>query len=563
MKKFLIVLTVIAMASLLMGAGCFVSNLPPVITSDPVKTATVGVAYTYNVDATDPDIEDVLTYYLTAYPNGMTIDSATGLIKWKPAIEGDYKVTVKVSDGDLDIYQGFTIVVKEPSPVNQAPVIDSIPITTATVGVKYTYTIKATDPEGDKITYSLVSWPVGMGFNGISTISWTPTKGQVGLHDVTVEASDGELSTPQCFTILVSADEPVITNNPPEITSSAITSGKVGVEYIYGVEADDPDVGDVLTFSLTEKPLGMSIVPTTGIISWIPTDAGLFAVNVKVSDGDLTDTQSFSITVAAADGEEPPVEETDPPVITSVPLADDGYINKEDEAGEITVTGFSIDGYLVKLYLDDKLIGTTIASKTKSGYGVFGFTLKDIDWGEEGEKNLYATAQKPGCIVSDPSDPYTFILDTTAPKILGVAIKAEGLLEGDEVTTTVTCSEAIDEDSLVVDLVVNGEVIPAGNAGNIWEISSGPYFNNSGDLNIVADSIEYDLVAPEVFELIGEFGENISGSVCEEEGTIIRVEYRPGEASGSDVGVIYVPITDLAGNGLVDSVHVCLLEVAE
>ena len=119
MRKFLIVLMAVAMVTFLFG-GCFpVKNQPPIITSDPVKTATVGVEYTYDVNATDSDIEDVLTYYLTAYPNGMNINSATGLIKWTPAIEGDYAVIVKVSDGELDITQSFTIVVAaadEPEP---------------------------------------------------------------------------------------------------------------------------------------------------------------------------------------------------------------------------------------------------------------------------------------------------------------------------------------------------------------------------------------------------------------------------------------------------------------
>lgn len=101
---------------------------------------------------------------------------------------------------------------------------------------------------------------------------------------------------------------PPIENDPPEIISSAITSGKVGVEYTYDVDATDPE-GDTLAYSLTEKPLGMTIVPITGIISWTPTDAGVFGVIVKVSDPDgLFDTQSFNITVAKADEEEPEPE---------------------------------------------------------------------------------------------------------------------------------------------------------------------------------------------------------------------------------------------------------------
>ena len=74
----------------------------PVITSAPVTTATAGVLYTYDVEATDPDAGDVLTYSLTTAPAGMTIDPTTGLI----AMDADsgpgarsYPVSVRVTDG--------------------------------------------------------------------------------------------------------------------------------------------------------------------------------------------------------------------------------------------------------------------------------------------------------------------------------------------------------------------------------------------------------------------------------------------------------------------------------
>lgn len=94
--------------------GCFPTiNQAPIITSDPdpdFLLAEVGTLYTYDVNATDPD-GDILTYSLDVNPSGMTIDSATGVIDWTPnsAQIGDNPVTVKVSDGALDITQSFTI----------------------------------------------------------------------------------------------------------------------------------------------------------------------------------------------------------------------------------------------------------------------------------------------------------------------------------------------------------------------------------------------------------------------------------------------------------------------
>jgi archaellum component FlaF (FlaF/FlaG flagellin family) len=75
-------------------------NLAPQITSSALNTAVVAALYQYDVDASDAD-NDTLTYSLTAYPTGMSINSQTGLISWTPAANqlGNQSVSVQVSDG--------------------------------------------------------------------------------------------------------------------------------------------------------------------------------------------------------------------------------------------------------------------------------------------------------------------------------------------------------------------------------------------------------------------------------------------------------------------------------
>ena len=94
-------------------------NDAPVITSAPVTTTTAGALYTYDVNAADPDVGDTLAYSLTTKPDDMTINSATGLIQWKPTQVGDNKVVVKVADSysvpALDT-QSFTITVNPAPP---------------------------------------------------------------------------------------------------------------------------------------------------------------------------------------------------------------------------------------------------------------------------------------------------------------------------------------------------------------------------------------------------------------------------------------------------------------
>jgi hypothetical protein len=95
---------------------------PPTITSIPATTAIQSASYSYDVNATDPDVGDVLTYSLDIKPAGMSIDSATGLIAWTPggAQVGPQPVMARVTDQTgLFATQPFTVTVAN---VNDAPV---------------------------------------------------------------------------------------------------------------------------------------------------------------------------------------------------------------------------------------------------------------------------------------------------------------------------------------------------------------------------------------------------------------------------------------------------------
>ncbi len=169
-------------------------------------TATVGVEYTGTATATPGD-NTALTFSLVGAPSGMEI-SAAGVITWTPTVVGDQVVTVVVTDGaGLSDSKNFIIVV---STANQTPVITSIPDATVTAGETFTYTVDATDPDGDDLAYSLVTNPsTNMTINSTTgVISWIPTA--LGNFKVIVEVSDGELTATQSFTIEVIAPNRVV-----------------------------------------------------------------------------------------------------------------------------------------------------------------------------------------------------------------------------------------------------------------------------------------------------------------------------------------------------------------
>lgn len=358
-----------------------VDNSPPTVLSDPIETATEDIQYIYDIEAFDSN-DDILTYLLTSYPTEMTINSSSGLVSWLPTNEmvGTHPVAVSVSDGNGGFdTQGFMITVKN---VNDAPTIISTPITTGTEDTKYNYDVEADDIDaGDTLTFSLISAPTDMVIDiGTGLISWTPANDQVGTNHVTVRITDkynGEATQP--FTITVTN-----VNDPPTITTTPVTSATEDNPYTYKVQASDIDpTQDDLTFALTTYPTGIEIAPSTGLITWTPTNdqVGSNNVGITVSDGNGgTDTQLFTAIVANVN---------DPPLIVSTPaliaVEDEKYIYDVDatdiDIGD-TLT-YGLDNYPDGMVIDSES-GIITWTPTNDQVGASPLTANVID--DSGEK---------------------------------------------------------------------------------------------------------------------------------------------------------------------------------
>lgn len=90
-----------------------VTNMPPMIMEDK-RFNFDGKVWTYQVRATDPD-NDPLTYSLKSGPEGMTIESSTGFIRWSvpPDFKGKAAASVSVSDGHGgEVLQSFSLEIR-------------------------------------------------------------------------------------------------------------------------------------------------------------------------------------------------------------------------------------------------------------------------------------------------------------------------------------------------------------------------------------------------------------------------------------------------------------------
>jgi hypothetical protein len=179
---------------------------------------------------------------------------------------------------------------------NRAPVFTSEPLTSAIERHNWYLDLTASDPDGDAVSFSLVTAPPGMRLNGPALVTWIPGTEQIGPHVVELRATDARGAYgSQAFSIDV-ADY----NEPPQITSVPISIVEAGQSYQYDVEAFDPE-GAALRFSFAgPAPAGMSIDPASGVVAWSPaaSDVGGRTIAVRAADSSgAFDEQSFPLDV--------------------------------------------------------------------------------------------------------------------------------------------------------------------------------------------------------------------------------------------------------------------------
>ena len=280
-------------------------NESPVFTSEPAPIAFEDSLYSYSLAATDED-GDAITFSLTSGPEGMKVDSRTGLLQWLPTQSdvGSISIRIKVDDGKGGTsYQQFTLEVLD---TNDPPLITSTPDSTATEDSPYKYVMEATDPDpADTLSYSLVSGPSTISIDSLGVMRWTPPQSEVGAQTITLRVSDRRGGTAdQNFRVVVSQ-----VDDPPEIVSQPGTTATEDLLYRYDFQANDEE-GGTLSYALSVAPEDMRI-DTTGSVEWTPTaaDTGLHAIRIEVADpAGQTAVQSFDLRVLWVN---------DPPLIVS------------------------------------------------------------------------------------------------------------------------------------------------------------------------------------------------------------------------------------------------------
>jgi len=90
------------------------------------------------------------------------------------------------------------------SEVNHAPIMKPISAVTVKAGEKLSILVKASDKDGDSLTYSVSGLPAGASFDGNSGLfNWRPVNDQEGVYTISFKVSDGKLNDSEVAKISV------------------------------------------------------------------------------------------------------------------------------------------------------------------------------------------------------------------------------------------------------------------------------------------------------------------------------------------------------------------------
>lgn len=202
--------------------------------------------------------------------------------------------------------------------------------------------LRATDPDGDPLVFSLPNAPEGMTVDPVTgLIEWLPGPVLLGERQgVVARVADPDGAEDiLVFDVLVQNYQPYFLSSPPD---AAVR----GETLAYPAVARDPD-GDPIVFSFSgPAPEGMTLDPDQGLLRWTPAahQVGSFSVGLVAADPfGLTSLQFFYVSVPNAPPEilsTPPVEAIRGQLFSYLPVASD----PDGDPIEFSLLGTAIDG---------------------------------------------------------------------------------------------------------------------------------------------------------------------------------------------------------------------------
>ncbi len=291
-------------------AGSVTTNVSVTVANVPIIPATLtfavptGGAWTHDlandITSNNGPFTWALPVTVPSWVNAAGLFAATnqtGVISGTPTTPGTDTFTVDVSNTNGTSQTVVTIVRVDP------PVMTGGTLTAATTGVSYTASAAASSGTGP-LTYSATGLPAGVTINpSTGALSGTPTtSGSYSNIQITATNTNYPgITTTGTYSLTVTTLAPVL---PSTLPLSGVTTAAMSSQIV--PTGGSPAVSWQLTGT---APGGVSLNPSTGVLSGTPVTAGVFTFTVTATNtAGTSNTLAVTFTVTA------------PPLFTSNPI---------------------------------------------------------------------------------------------------------------------------------------------------------------------------------------------------------------------------------------------------
>jgi hypothetical protein len=283
---FALVIAIIGAVLLASLVGCGAAEATPSIATTSLPDGQVDAVYSQTLSASGGT--GTYTWSVTGgfLPDGLSLNSSTGVVSGTPTNADNYSITVLVIDSkgksasknlSITIVPGPVTIITTSLPLGEVEAAYSAPPLMATGG------------DGSFYSWSVSkgSLPDGLTLDSSGTIGIFPDT--AGTYSFTVQATSGGRTGSKDLSITVI---PAV-----EITTTSLPDGQVHVAYSQTLTASGGR-GPYTWSTYGGLPDGVTLNSSTGVISGTPTTSDFYVVAVTVTDSlGGTSSDIFYITI--------------------------------------------------------------------------------------------------------------------------------------------------------------------------------------------------------------------------------------------------------------------------
>ena len=280
-----------------------------------------------------------VAWSLVEGPAGMDIDFCTGVVSWSnPTVSGSpHNVTIRATNASGSDDESWEVTATS---IVEAPVIALISHHSTAEGTPYTGPTPTLSEGTFPVTWSLVNNPVGMTIDpSTGVVSWTNPTITGSPHTITIRATNVAGSDDESWEVTVTSivEAPVIALISDHSTAE-------GTPYT----GPTPTLSEgtfPVTWSLVNNPVGMTIDPSTGVVSWTnPTITGSpHTITICATNSTGSDEELWALTVNPSD--------TTPPTPSPMTWSTGPYAAGQTSIRMVATTASDISG--VEYYFDE------------------------------------------------------------------------------------------------------------------------------------------------------------------------------------------------------------------